>query len=258
MSDKIPYMATLVRQNDPDRFFLTLLQPAPVRPALWALLAFYYEIAKTREVVSEPTLGYMRLQWWREALQNIYGGGAVPRHDVLAPLATAIRDYSLPRDLFEQMLVGREYDLENKTPVTLDELYGYIAATVLPVTRLILRVTSDKDEGAALISQAYGVAGIMRAIPAMARQGRTLVPQECGSVDQLFRDAATRQDVMTDLYNASCQSLLDAGYFSSPWLRGMAKTTHLYLRHMQKLEFNLLDERFSLPPPFLQIKVLLG
>ena len=71
MAEKLPYTGTLAQQHDPDRFFLTLLQPAPVRPALWALLAFNYEVAKTREVVSDPTLGFMRLQWWREALEKI-------------------------------------------------------------------------------------------------------------------------------------------------------------------------------------------
>lgn len=258
MSDKLPYTAVLTRQNDPERFFLTLMQPAAVRPALWALLAFYQEIAKTREVVSEPTLGYIRLQWWREALQNIYNGGPVVHHDVLVPLAVAIRDYHLPQELFEEMLRGRECDLEDKIPATLHELNDYIAGTVSPLTCLILQVIGDKLDGAALISQAYGMSGIMRAIPAMARQGRSLVPQEYGAMDQLFRDPLRRRDVMTELHNAGCQSLLDAGHFSSLWLRGMGKTAHLYLRHMQKLDFNLLDERFSAQPPFLQIRLLLG
>lgn len=258
MSDTLPYTVLLTRQNDPERFFLSLLQPAAKRPALWALLAFHQEIAKTREVVNEPTLGYMRLQWWRESIERLYGGDAIPHHDILEPLGIAIRDYQLPVALFEEMLAGREYDLENKAPATLEELNTYLASTVTPLTALILKVTGEDPSGVAMISRAYGLGGMMRAIPYMAQQGRSFLPQEWGDIGNLFRDRAQCQEVLTVMHNAACQSLLEAGAFSSKWLEGMAKTTHIYLRHMQRLDFDLLDERFSMQPPFLQIRVLLG
>ncbi|QQG37177.1 MAG: squalene/phytoene synthase family protein [Micavibrio aeruginosavorus] len=258
MSDTLSYTGSLVRQNDPERFFLSLLQPAALRPALWALLALHQEIAKTREVVSEPTLGYMRLQWWRESIQSLFEGTAVSHHDILGPLAAAIQTYHLPQALFEQMLTGREYDLGNNIPATMEELNGYIGGVVTPLTEMILKVTGERPDGAAMISNAYGISGVMRSIPCMARQGRSLLPRECGTVDELFLDRTKRQEVLTMMHNAACQSLLDAGSFSSKWLKGMARTTHICLRHMQRLDFNVLDERFSAQPPFLQIRLLLG
>ena len=76
-------MAGLVRQHDRDRFLTTLFAPDDRREDLLALYAFNHEVAKTREVVSEPTLGRIRLQWWRDNLEAIYAGQPPRRHGVV-------------------------------------------------------------------------------------------------------------------------------------------------------------------------------
>ena len=65
---------------DNDRFLTALFAAAAEREALFALYAFNIEIAKTRETVSEPLIGQMRLQWWRDAIDEIFGDGPVRRH----------------------------------------------------------------------------------------------------------------------------------------------------------------------------------
>ena len=67
-SQNLSPLARLVRRHDRDRFLTALFAPAERREDLLALYAFNYEIAKTREVVSEPVLGQIRLQWWRETI----------------------------------------------------------------------------------------------------------------------------------------------------------------------------------------------
>src|ERR1041385_2992054 len=59
-------LAALCRRHDRDRYQTALFAPADRREALFALYAFNYEIARVREIVSEPMLGQIRLQWWRE------------------------------------------------------------------------------------------------------------------------------------------------------------------------------------------------
>lgn len=257
MSQVIPYTGTLVRQHDPDRFFLTLLQPASVRPALWALLAFNYEVAKTREVVSEPTLGYMRLQWWREALEKLYAGHSAPKHEILEPLADVIRQYKIPFELFDTLLTGREFDLEDKTPETITDLKNYIDSTVAPLTRLMLVVANEPADGADHISQAYGIAGLMRAIPSHAQQGRCFIPKQLSTLDELFRDGEKRQNVLINLHNEACQELVEAGSFKSRLLRQMGDVARLYLNHMSRLKYDLLNERFSQMPPFFHLRLML-
>ena len=61
-------LGELVRRHDRDRYQTALFAPADRREALFALYAFNYEIARVRESVTQPMLGQIRLQWWREVI----------------------------------------------------------------------------------------------------------------------------------------------------------------------------------------------
>ena len=69
--DRLSDCARLVRRYDNDRYLTALFAKADRREALFALAAFNLEVAKIPEVVSEPMLGEMRLQWWREVIDEI-------------------------------------------------------------------------------------------------------------------------------------------------------------------------------------------
>ncbi|MGD0108468.1 MAG: squalene/phytoene synthase family protein [Rhodopila sp.] len=63
-------IAALVRRHDPDRFLTALFAPPERRHALLTLYAFNHELARAREVASEPALALIRLQWWREVVEG--------------------------------------------------------------------------------------------------------------------------------------------------------------------------------------------
>jgi 15-cis-phytoene synthase len=68
----------LVRRVDEDRWLALRFAPEEVRARLIALYAVNYEIARTAEIVSEPALGDIRLEWWRSALEQMAEGSAPP------------------------------------------------------------------------------------------------------------------------------------------------------------------------------------
>ena len=78
-------LADFVRRNDPDRFLASLFAPTEQRQAVWVLCAVNHELARAREVVSEPMLALIRLQWWREVVQ-----GVRRRHEVAGPLGALL------------------------------------------------------------------------------------------------------------------------------------------------------------------------
>src|SRR3546814_13598357 len=94
-SDLLSPCGALVERHDPDRYLASLFAPEAQREDLFALYAFNYEVAKTAEVVSEPMIGQIRLQWWRESLAGIYEGRA-RQHEVVQPLAHAVAARALP------------------------------------------------------------------------------------------------------------------------------------------------------------------
>src|SRR6266403_2826460 len=79
-ADRLSPVAALVRRHDRDRFQTVLFAPVARREALFALYAFNYEIARARETVTQPMLGQIRLQWWRENIFAAFEGGVVLHH----------------------------------------------------------------------------------------------------------------------------------------------------------------------------------
>lgn len=172
----------LVRAHDRDRFLTALFAPAARRDSLLALYAFNYEVAKVREFAPEPLLGRMRLQWWRDAVAAIYAGARVPRHEVVAPLAAAIRERALTRAHIDRLIDAREADLEAGPPATLAALESFAEDTSARLVLLALEALGVRDEAAVAagreIGVAYALAGLLRAAPFHARARRLYLPAD--------------------------------------------------------------------------------
>ena len=179
---RLSAVAALVRRHDRDRFQTALFAPAGRREALFALYAFNYEIARVRETVSEPVLGQIRLQWWRESIAAAFEDGPVRGHIVVEPLTAAIRTHGLTRAHFDRLIDAREGDLDEAPLVSLADLESYAEATSARLVYLALESLGVRDpaaERAAFhIGIAYALAGLLRAIPYRTRIGRPLVPAE--------------------------------------------------------------------------------
>src|SRR5947209_10312129 len=115
-------LAALVRRHDRDRYQTALFAPARCRDALLALYAFNYEIARVRETITQPMLGQIRLQWWREVLDAAYAGAPPRNHLVAVALTAAIREFGLTRRPFDRLVDTRERDLVNDPPASLAAL----------------------------------------------------------------------------------------------------------------------------------------
>src|SRR5215831_15489085 len=172
-------VAALVQRHDHDRFQTVLFAPAARREALFALYAFNYEIARVRETVTQPMLGQIRLQWWRENIAAAFEGGPVRRHIVAEPLTAAIRGAALSREHFDRLIDARETDLEDDPPAALADLEGYAEATSARLIYLaleILGVHDDAaDEAARHVGIAYALAGLMRSMAFPLRAGRRFI-----------------------------------------------------------------------------------
>jgi phytoene synthase len=180
--DGLSPAASLVRRYDRDRFQTALFAPPARREALFALYAFNYEIARVREIVREPMLGQIRLQWWREAIDAAYAGTAPRRHEVVEPLTAAIREFGLSREPFDRLMDAREGDLDADPPATLAALEAYAEDSSVPLIVLALEVldaaTPAALQAARHVGVAYALSGILRALPHLAQTGRTPLPAD--------------------------------------------------------------------------------
>jgi phytoene synthase len=171
-----------VRRHDRDRYQTALFAPVGRREALLALYAFNYEIARVRETVTQPMLGQIRLQWWREVLDTAYAGAPPRNHLVAIALTAAIREFGLTRELFDRLVDTREGDLVNELPPNLAALLDYAEGSSAPLIRLALQILGAQDpaveDTARQVGVGYALAGLLRAIPFHARTGRSYVPAE--------------------------------------------------------------------------------
>ncbi len=191
----LSYCAVEARRHDPERFRAILFTPPDRQEAQFALCTFNHEVAKIRETVSEPMLGAIRLQWWREAIEEIYSGRA-RRHEVVQALGVAVAKYGLRREHFDRLIDAREFDLKEALPKSLDQLEQYAEGTSAPLVRLGLEVIAgnpEKTEGEAVQAAARGVGaawsllGLVRALPVHLSQGKIFLPENLCSAAGLDR-----------------------------------------------------------------------
>jgi NADH dehydrogenase [ubiquinone] 1 alpha subcomplex assembly factor 6 len=175
-------VAALVRRHDRDRFQTVLFAPAARRDALFALYAFNFEIARVRESVTEPTLGRMRLEWWREAVSAAYAKEIPRRHPVVAALSAVIREYHPGRELFETLIAAREADLDDDPPPDLAALEAYAEGSSSALIQLALEVLETRDGAAAEaghhVGIAYALSGLLRALPTRPASWRPIIPAD--------------------------------------------------------------------------------
>lgn len=174
-----------VRRGDRDRYLTVLFAPAGRRPDLLALYAFNLELARARESVSEPMLGLIRLQWWRDSLDTIFAGAAVCQHPVAIALANAVTKHGLARDPFERMLAARERDMDASPIPDRPALLDYAEATTAPILEQASRILdpaaltdSAIDRTLRPLAIGYALTGLLRAIPFHAAAGRVYLPED--------------------------------------------------------------------------------
>ena len=187
-------VAETVRRHDRERYLTALFAPADRRDDLLALYAFNLEIARTREAVREPMLGHIRLQWWRDALDEIDAGKPPRRHEVVTPLADAIRRHNLARDAFERLLLARERDLDDTPFQTLADLEAYADGTSGALVSLALAILGVADAAmlarSRQVGRGYALTGLLRAVGFHARQNRCLLPESVLAAHGTDREAA--------------------------------------------------------------------
>ena len=192
----LSYCAGEVRAHDHDRYLTALFVPAEHREAIFALYAFNGEVARTREAVSEPILGQIRLQWWREALDDIFQD-TVREHPVVEELSNAVRRYGLERTQFETLLDARAVDLEDAPPADLAALESYAGATSGNLSVLVMKVLGFADgapaRAALLVGTAWALIGLMRAVAFHAQSQRLYLP------DDLLQDHGVDRHALFDL-----------------------------------------------------------
>lgn len=155
--------STGLKKADPDRYRSALLADAQGRDDLLVLYAFHYELSKVPDVTSEPMLGQIRYEWWREAVDEIYSGSAVRRHEISTPLADLLIRTNVPRFWVDRLIDGRSRDLDPQAFTDLEDARSYARQTSGQLMQIAIKVLgSTPEETLLLAGEAWGLTGLAR------------------------------------------------------------------------------------------------
>jgi phytoene synthase len=169
------YCADQVREQDSDRYLIALFQPKRFRQAAMTLAAWNLELSNARPPSGEETLGLIRLQWHRDALEEIIAGNP-RRHPVVNALAAAHWAGLVDAAALDAIVTARERDLDPEPPRDLAQLEAYARATSGALHRHLWRNTKAAD-AAEDAGTAFALIGLARAEPINQARGRPWAPK---------------------------------------------------------------------------------
>ena len=201
------YCRLRAREHDMDSYLGALFAPEPKRQDLWTLQALQAELARIPALVSEPMLGEIRLQWWREALDGLFAGRALA-HPVIEGLSEALTRTSFAREPFERLIDAQATILHPESIESEKALERHLHATGTEPLALAVAVLEPKPDKAvtALIETGgpvLGLARLLRQLPEQAARRRIPLPAELlAKLGQLAAEARMASVATKARFNA--------------------------------------------------------
>lgn len=267
------YCLELVRSRDYAGFVCSLLLPEEARRSSLALRAFNVELAQVKDSVSQKTIGLMRMQFWKTAIEEIYRDEP-PNQPVSSELWRAVRKHYLTKRWLLRIVKERETDLDDRAYRTLQELESYSENTQSSLLYLLLEALGLKDvhadHAASHIGKAQGIVTCLRATPYHSRRRRVYLPmdvcmQHGASQEDFIRGSRERvvRDVVFDIAGQAHAHLQHARSFSHsvPPTAAPAflQTVVLedYLQRLRRADFDVFHPSLQKRNPLLPIQLYL-
>ncbi|MGB0411394.1 MAG: phytoene/squalene synthase family protein [Pikeienuella sp.] len=181
MTPDLSAVGQLAREGDPDRFHASLFAHPDVREGMFAIIALNAELAKIAVTVSEPLLGEIRLQWWVEALDDLFQNGNRRPHEILEALPA-----NLSPDIARALIDARRFDIHDVPMADRAALDAYLSATGGGVARLMAEAggaTGEALEIAGGFGWSEATGRLIEALPRLYHEGISAIPVE-GTLDR--------------------------------------------------------------------------
>ncbi|KAK4198074.1 Squalene/phytoene synthase [Triangularia verruculosa] len=174
------YCSNQLKHGDYEAYLIRQFVPRSAQDAYNAFRTLNLELARLPETVSNPTIGRLRLQFWRDTIDRVFAGNpprepiAILLYSAIAELKARAGDGSASSIKFWLMrfLKTREKHMENRPYVSLASLEDYSEntyATLMYMTLASMPLQSvHMDHLASHIGKACGIVATLRGIPVLA------------------------------------------------------------------------------------------
>ncbi|HEX4456443.1 MAG TPA: phytoene/squalene synthase family protein [Polyangia bacterium] len=201
-----------IQRHSKSFFLSSLLLPARVRQASWALYAF---CRRADDAVDAGDVGprgaLARVESLRRRLDAVYAGRAGD-DPIDRAFGAVVERYGIDRALPEELLAGMEMDARGATYADDGELLRYCFRVASTVGLMMTRVMGASDDAAYLRAADLGVAmqltNIARDVGEDARRGRVYLPATLLDEVGLDGRALANADAATAPMRAAVKALL--------------------------------------------------
>ncbi|GCC25716.1 hypothetical protein chiPu_0004127 [Chiloscyllium punctatum] len=235
------YCIQLVRNRDYEGFLSSLLLPAEFRSTVFALRAFNVELAQVQDLVSQKTIGLMRMQFWRQVIEDIYSDNP-PHQPIAIELWKAVRKYKLTKRWFLRIIEERERNLNEKAFRNIQELEAYAENAQSSFIYLVLEVLGVKDihadHAASHIGKAQGIVTCLRSTPYHCMRRKVYLP-----LDICVLHGVSQEDFIRANHGKNVRDVVF----------DVASQAHVHLEHARSFCGNVPSKAY---PAFLQTVVL--
>lgn len=174
-----PQVIEQLRREDSDRFLSSLFAPAETRGHLWALYALDRDLKQIPHKVSEPMLGAIRFQWWRDTIGGIYQGQQ-QGHELVPALAAAIEAGGLQPERFHAWLDAREDEMAEDPFADMEMMRSHARradGTIMEMGAMLLGRTEASSASGAF-GEAYGLIDLLKRCGAAAGRRSAFLPMD--------------------------------------------------------------------------------
>ncbi|XP_037532488.1 NADH dehydrogenase (ubiquinone) complex I, assembly factor 6 [Nematolebias whitei] len=267
------YCLDLVRSRDYDGFMSCLLLPVEARRSSLALRAFNVELAQVKDSVSQKTIGLMRMEFWKTAIEEIYRDDP-PNQPVSTELWRAVRTHSLTKKWLLRIVSERETDLNDRAYRNIQELETYSENTQSSLLYLLLECLGVKnvhaDHAASHIGKAQGIVMCLRAIPFHSSRRKVYLPMDIcmlhGTSQEDFIRGSREQNVRDVIYDIASQAHVHLEHARSfnhsvaaAAMPAFLQTVIIedYLQRVRKTDFDVFHKSLQNKNPLLPLRLYL-
>jgi NADH dehydrogenase [ubiquinone] 1 alpha subcomplex assembly factor 6 len=214
----------LNRLNDYEHYLTGLFSPIQSRNVVWAIRAFNVETAQIQDLVSEPIIGKMRIEWWRGMIDKTFRGYPID-HPISLLLAESLENTHLTKEFFLKILTAREKIMGQSQFPSMQDLEEYGENTTGSLLRLHLEALNIPDETAqnaiTHLGKSLGISFALRSIPFQLEKRRFCLPSDVMakhsiSTEEIFRKGPpdSLPDAVFEIATRANDQLLTARSFA--------------------------------------------
>ncbi len=180
MSNPIEYCLNEVKKSKSNFYYGFSFLPSAQRNAIMVIYAFCRVIDDIVDNCNDKLIAQQRLQWWKKELQRAFSDN--PISPIGLALKQTAQEFSLSKNMFEEIILGLEMDLQYHSYKTFNDLQVYCYRVAGIVGMLVAKILGYEDphteEYARKLGIAFQLINIIRDVGEDAKRGRIYLPKD--------------------------------------------------------------------------------